>query len=261
MQEKDKQNFPALPHIFPAKVNRLELESIGDLHQRVLRFIKRDNRFIALFFEREDDGELRFTQQEGITKASALVGLECQMGERNSLILPSKIGEIFIQRNILSSAVGRLHPGDAIGKLIEMYTLVGEHQTSRVLSHKYPQYLPTGAKELILDEELSKILLKVHMPRFEKKPGKKYTKTFDRMVVKINVPVCGTIPNLPEYLRKNQKKVKAAVLKSIQNYKNWQKYEYPLNQMRLISMQLKGTDDLIMIFEPKTKLLPNNGEN
>ncbi len=257
---QDTLQFPNTTIKKTSKFEKKELTSIKELNQYAIRTLVRNKKHIALFFEENDHGDLIWTRQDGITKQSALIGLNYTLTENGTVILPSKIGDSEINRAHFASAATKMHPGDTLEKFIKLYSLVLRENNPAVLNKYCPTYLPAGPENFQPDPELTKILLKIHMPTFEKKAGKRWLKTFTSMTVKVNVPPCGTIPDLPEYLKANQRNVKLAILKNVQKYKSWQNYEYPINQLRLSSMKLKCRDLLVCIFTPKTEMLPKEAE-
>lgn len=187
------------------------------------------------------------------------------------LSLPLIIEGVRILKPFLIKAILTLIPGvNTLEDLVKRYNYIVENQVIKKLdvniirqvpldfNYKYSAYNPTGNKlrnkvleSMCIPDEVVNFIYKVSVPRFEREPENRNTKTFDFIRVNVSIPSKSKYPQRKIFIENNIKYITAVVLGNIKERKVYQKFGVPVEYLKIEKLTITKSDELEMLFRLK----------
>lgn len=181
-------------------------------------------------------------------------------GERFSII-----DDTYVLQTCMMKAIIELVPGDDISRLGELYNkelakfkasqtpciVFNETKSKEELQNRKKRMKERG-EEIPADVpfEVSQFVQKINRPTIERSFENKNKKTFDFVRIFIGIPHTWYMKKR-EFLIQNKKPIFKMVLEAIKNDKQYQKYNIPINFLKLTSCTITCQDEIEMVFELK----------
>lgn len=181
-------------------------------------------------------------------------------GERFSFI----DGKYFMQ-TCMQRAINNLMPEDDISHLGELYNkelakfkasqtpciVFNETKSKEELQNRKKRMKERGEQiPKNVPFEVSQFVQKINRPTIERSIENKNKKTFDFVRIFIGIPHTWYMDKR-EFLKQNKRPIFRMVLDTIKNDKKYQKYNIPINFLKLTSCTITCQDEIEMVFELK----------